>query len=78
MQGKQQAQKSRRADWLMRLYAKPDLEKTVWQVTRDIHVHRRDAEHARSSSRSQMGSAQTCRKRIITPIPFILYPFIMR
>jgi hypothetical protein len=29
MQGKQQAQKSRIAQWLMRLDAKPDLEKTV-------------------------------------------------
>jgi hypothetical protein len=26
---KRQAQKSRRADWLMRLNAKPDLEKTA-------------------------------------------------
>ena len=38
MQGKQQAQKSRTATWLMRLYAKPDLEKMVEQGTRDIHV----------------------------------------
>ncbi|MFL5705034.1 MAG: hypothetical protein ACJ8AG_19695 [Ktedonobacteraceae bacterium] len=38
MRGKQQAQKSRRANWLMRLDAKPDLEKTVEQVTRDIHA----------------------------------------
>jgi hypothetical protein len=29
MQGKQQAQKSRIAQWLMRLDAKPDLEKMV-------------------------------------------------
>jgi hypothetical protein len=55
MQGSQQAQKSRRADWLMRLFAKPDLEKTVWQAARDIHIHTRDTEHACSSSRPPDG-----------------------
>jgi hypothetical protein len=36
--GWRQAQKSRRAIWLMRLNAKPDLEKTAEQVTRHIHA----------------------------------------
>jgi len=36
--GWQQAQKSRRAGWLMRLDAKPDLEKTAEQVARYVHA----------------------------------------
>ncbi len=65
MEGKSQAQKSRIANWLMRLYAKPDLEKTVEQVTRAIHVQKRDMEHVHSSSKSLKDSAYTCRLRII-------------
>jgi hypothetical protein len=39
-------EKSRRAGWLMRLDAKPDLEKMVWQAARGVHVSRGDEQDA--------------------------------
>ena len=49
--GWRQTQKSRRANWLMRLCAKPDLEKTAEQEARDVRVHRHEARALEQKSR---------------------------
>ena len=72
-EGRQQAQKSRTAsNWLMRHRAKPNLEKTVKAGNTRAPCSKTQHGPMYSSSRSQTGSAQTCRIRVMpiqkTPI----------